>query len=411
MFIQQILKDLFREKTRMVLTILAIAWGTFAIASMLAVGEGLRVTFAETMANTGHNLLTFNGGRVSESYKNMRPGIKINLTKKDYQDIAKLPNIAAISKQYTLSNRLIYKDKVSNMNILAVNSNYNLIHEIKVETPGRFLLPLDIKNRGAVIVLGEKTATEFFPKGDAVGKYVNIGSKPFLIIGVMQHKSQMMARRGQDASNNWIPVSTYELYANPKSITSIDLTYEDPLLLDNLKSHIQQIVAINHGASPNDDNLVHFSDFAAREERVNTFFLGMQIFLGIIGTLTLIVAGVGIANVMFASINRATHEIGIRMALGARTYHILWHYITEAITASFLGGIIGLSGAYLLVYGLRKIPMKGRLIDAIGQPKPVLSITVILLVILVLGIIGLLAGLFPAIKATKVDPAEALSYE
>lgn len=413
-FLQQIRKELFREKTRIILTILAIAWGTFAIASMLAIGEGLRLTFIKTMSNTGDNLLMMKDGRTNKPYHGTHAGMKINLTKKDFREIAKLPNIAAISPTYTLAQTISHRDAhiLINMQILAVAPAYNKIHNIQVLPSGRFISPLDIKQRKAVIVLGEQSAKDLFPHiKNPIGKFTEIGSKPFLIIGVMQHKPQIIAHQAPDAFSNWIPVSTYELYNNPQYMDSIDLTYKNPDLLPELEAHILQVIALNHGADSSDDNLVHFSEFAKRQQKITDFFLGMQIFLGIIGLLTLLVAGVGIANVMYAAINRATHEIGIRMAIGAKTYQILAHYVTESLTVSFIGGLLGLLMSFLLVYGLQQIPMHGKLIRVIGQPHPVLSLSVILIVVLTLGLIGFLAGLFPALKAASIDPTEALAYE
>jgi putative ABC transport system permease protein len=412
--LQQIKKELIREKTRIILTVIAIAWGTFAIASMLAIGEGLRLTFIKTMANTGQNLLMMKGGRTSKIYRGTHAGMKINLTKKDYKEIAGLPNVAAISPAYTLAQTISHRDAhmLINMQTLAVSSTYNKIHNIRVLPGGRFISPLDIKQRKAVIVLGEQTAKDLFPQiKNPTGKITEIGSKPFLIIGVMQHKSQIIAHQAPDAFSNWIPFSTYELYNNPPYMDSIDLTYKNPNLLPELESHIWQIIALNHGADPSDDNLAHFFEFAKRQQKITDFFLGMQVFLGIIGFLTLIVAGVGITNVMYVSINRATREIGIRMAIGAKTYQILAHYIAEGLTVAFIGGLLGLSMSALLVYGLKQIPLHGRLIRVIGQPHPELSLTVILIVVLTLSLIGFLAGLFPALKAASIDPTEALGYE
>lgn len=413
MFIlDQIFKDLFKEKTRIVLTILAIAWGTFAIASMLAIGEGLRLTFASTVTNSGNNLLNVTADKTSKTYLGLPSNANINLDKQDVYTITKLPNVLIVDPQYIFNKKFIYKSKVISKEIMAVTTNYATIHQNSVRPEGRFISLLDIQQKNAVIVLGVKTAEDFFPHGqNPVGKYIIVGNKPFLIIGVMQHKPQIVSHESPDEFSNWIPISTYELYTNPKIIDSIDIVYKESSLLPKLKQQVQETIAANHGADRSDTNIVDFTDYAKQQEQINNFFLGMQIFLGIVGALTLLVAGVGISNVMYASINRATHEIGLRMAIGAKTYQIIFHYISEALIATFFGGIIGLSLTSLLVNGLRSITFKGDLINAIGQPKPILSLLVIGIVVLILGIIGFLAGLFPALKAAKIDPTEALSYE
>jgi putative ABC transport system permease protein len=240
---------------------------------------------------------------------------------------------------------------------------------------------------------------------------VLIGKQPFTVIGVMQKKPEFMSSEAPDEYLNWIPVSTYQLLANPRYIDRISITYKNLNLLTGTKQQIQQIIALHHNADPDDSSIVNFTDLAKIQNTINTFFYGMQIFLGIIGSLTLLIAGVGIANVMFASIKRATHEIGVQMALGARTYHILFHYIAESFLVTIIGGSIGLVLSFLLVFGVRKITFQGKLIEVIGQPNPVLSLKVIFIVVVILGLTGFLAGLFPAMKAAKVDPAESLTYE
>lgn len=406
------LRELFAEKTRIILTILAIAWGTFSIATLLSIGEGLRLTFKQSAQSAGENMLTVTGGNTSRSFQGSHANQQINLTQQDFEAIAKLPNILAISKVYLFRALLNYKEISKNQTIEAVNANYANIHAIELESGGRFISPLDIREKRAVIVLGTRTRKRLFPNEDQpVGSMIQLNGYRMQVIGVMKEKPEFIATDQPDAFSNWIPESTYEVWKQPQKINAIAITYRDSRLLERLKKQIQWQMAGNHQTNPEDESIINFLDVAKRQDTINTFFVGMQIFLGVVGLLTLLIAGVGIANVMYASVRRATHDIGIRMALGARRGQILMHYLIEALLAAFIGGGIGLFMTVIAVIALRLIPMQGKLFQAIGQPKPVLSLLVMSLVILILGCIGGLAGFFPALRATKVDPAEALIYE
>lgn len=411
--VKRMTKELFVEKTRMFLTILAIAWGTFTIASMLSIGEGLRVTFGQSVAGL-ENQLQVTSGKTSKSYRGLSLNQPITFTASDYDAIkASLKeNIQMMTPIYSTPwSKLQYGNQTSYANILAVNSTYANMSKMNIDPSGRFISPLDIKNNRKVIVLGSDI--KFKSLENPVGRKVYINGQPFLVVGQLAPKAQMGGRRQNDAIRAFIPYSTYKLLMNPQKIDSFIIAVKntpDETLIEN---KIQTIVALIHHADPTDTNIVTVRNFSKRQAKVNDFFFGMQIFLGIVGALTLMVAGVGIANVMYASVSRATHEIGVRMAIGARTHQILAHYIGEALLATLIGGAAGLIMTLFLVLGINHMPLTlpEWLAKIISRPEAILSWNVIISVILVLGITGLLAGLFPALKASRVDPSEALRYE
>jgi len=306
--IREIIQELFYEKTRIVLTIFAIAWGTFAIAIMLAIGEGLRLNFASTVANAGDNLLTITAGVTSKSYRGASPNQPIILTKHDITALASLPNIANVAPQYKFNPQVRYRDRtVYYSDVYAVAHSYAANHRSMVMPGQRFISSLDSKQQSKVIVIGAMLAKKLFaPEENPVGDTVYLNERPFTIIGVMQKKPQMQATNMPDDRLNWIPAATYELLNNPKAINAIEVVYKDLKLLPETKITIQKIIALNHGADPDDASIINFGDLAQKQAETNNFFVGMQIFLGIVGGLTLLIAGIGIANVMYATVTRAT---------------------------------------------------------------------------------------------------------
>ena len=303
-FLREIIQELFYEKTRIVLTIFAIAWGAFAIAIMLAIGEGLRLNFARTMANAGDNLLTITLGRTSKNYRGVSANEQLKLTKRDMDAIVGLPNVASVTPKYRFSAKLRYRDRnVNYASFYAVTPEYAVTHRVQVKPTQRFISAFDLKKRNSVVVIGAMTANKLFaPKENPMGNTIYIDDRPFTIIGVMQKKAQMYTMEIPDDRLNWIPAATYELLNNPQQIDVIEVAYKDLKLLSKTKNTIQKVVAFNHGVYPHDASVLNFSDLASEQEKVNDFFVGMQVFLGIVGGLTLLIAGVGVANVMYASV-------------------------------------------------------------------------------------------------------------
>lgn len=411
--IGQIFKELFTEKTRIILTILAVAWGTFSISLMLAVGQGLRVSFGSSLNSVGKNLLIVTPGTTSMDYKGVADDTNINIYPNDYLAIKKsVDNIAKISQVYLPHYQLHRGALKFTSNIAAISPDFANIHNIKMQPGGRFINPIDIKERRKVIVLGTDAWKKLFPYAhNAVGQTIKFNNIDMTVVGVMQNKPELVSSNTPDSSFAWIPQTTYRLLADSHTVDSIAITYKGTKNLDVMKQEIKTIIALANGANPNDPDIVSFQDVSAQQRKTNNFLFALELFLGVVGALTLIVAGTGIANVMFASVKQNTRMIGLRMAIGARPYQILTHYILESLIATAIGGVIGITIIVLLVWGLDSIPLHGRVFQVFGRPELLLSPSVVLTVVIALGIIGFAAGFFPARIAASIEPAEALRHD
>ena len=412
------LKELYAQRRRIFLTILAIAWGTASIAGMLAVGEGIRVAFGRGITSGGKALIYIYPGVVSKDSVGDNLGLvrgsNIFLNKNDITNIKKnLPELSLVMGGYQFPAAISYNSKYSYSVNQAVTPDYAKFRGINVAKSGRWLSYLDNKNSRMVIVLGYEVAQNLFDKSvNPIGKQVLLGGRAFMVIGVTKPKFKFGGRLGaEDASMVWIPQQTYYALTSIRNYDFILLS--DSSLLnksvgDSVINTVKQVIAVRNGFDPQDPEALLVYNSAATQATLSWVFLGMQIFLGIIGGITLLVAGVGIANVMFISVKQNIKVIGTQMALGAKSYQILVHYLFEGLFTTFVGGVIGLLGVKLIIWLVQKIPVSGGFFAQIGKPVPILSTGVVLSVIIVLGIIGLLAAFFPALRASRVDPAVAL---
>lgn len=411
--IGHIFKELFREKVRIILTILAVAWGTFSIALMLSVGEGLRSSFGASVSKAGHNLMNITPGLTSMNFKGIRAGENIQIYPQTYEQIKNnVGNISAISQQYLPHMNLRHSTNKFLANIAAISPAFAQIHNIKIKAGGRFINQLDINTNAKVIVLGTQAWQRLFPQGrDPVGKMIQLNNTTMQVVGVMTDKPEMVSQQLSDANYSWIPESTYRLLVNSHTVDSIAISYQQTSELPTMKKQITTLLALANGANPNDSSIVSFDDVAAQQHTTSRFLLALEIFLGIVGGLTLVVAGTGIANVMFASVNQNIREIGLRMAIGAKPRHILIHYVLESLMATGIGGIIGILFTIIVVTATNFIPLHGEVFQVFGKPQPKLSLTVLISVIAILGCVGFAAGFFPARTAAAIEPAEALRHD
>ncbi len=402
--------DLKSHRTRAILTLVAITWGTVAVVLLLAFGEGLGNQLQNGTINAGNRIMILYGGETGMQFEGMPKGRKIRMVEEDVDMLQQaIPMIAMISPQYMNNVALTFKKYTTNTTCEGVNPGFEEMRRMYPAVGGRFLNDVDVAEQRRVLVLGAKIAREIFKEEDPIGKIILVDGLPFTLVGIIQDKLQTSMNNGPDSYRAIMPYTTFRTTYGPKRVNEIVVRPADPTQQEQLKKEIYRVLARKYHFDPADERTLFIWDFIKQEEMGRKINLGVSIFLGSVGLLTLLIAGVGVANVMYVVVKERTREIGIKMAVGARRRYILFQFIFEALILAFIGGAIGLLVSWGVVSVVRLFPSDDGPMQFFG--KPVMSGTIMLLTTGILAIIGLMAGFFPARRAASVDPVESLRYE
>ncbi|HGS4886773.1 ABC transporter permease [Vibrio parahaemolyticus] len=422
---RQIFQEMAAEKLRLGLTILAVAWATLCIAAMLAVGEGIRQGVLKTAQNGNGNLIYLTGGMVTVDHGAFHQGKFLTLKMDDSEVVRALPDVKSVAPTAKWKERITVGDRSSWQEPLAVTSEFQSMTNLVPMAGGRWLNPLDQKETRKVVVLGYELAADLFnPNEDfswfatvtlqvnPVGKKVKIGNEEFTVVGVLEKNSAQIELGDLINYSSFVPLATWKRFHVNGEIGGINVQPQADVDREALAKTIRQVIARKHGASVSDEQVVQVDDMFLKQKSMQQFLIGLQSFLGIIGFVTLAVAGVGIANVMYATVKRSTRDIGVRMAVGATPTAIRMHYLVQSLLTMMMGGALGLAVTYALVSAISSIPLEGNAFyEQLGKPVPELSWVVVAIVILTLVIIGVASAWLPANRAAKVSPLEALQSE
>jgi len=225
----------------------------------------------------------------------------------------------------------------------------------------------------------------------------------------MKEKLQTSSYHGPDEDMFFIPMATLVAIFGDPYLDNIVYQLRNPNENKIVERKVFEMMGAKYKFNPDDDRALSIWDTVAGSREFDNIMLGIQIFLGIIGGLTLLIAGVGVANIMYVSIKERTREIGIKMAVGARKSYILTQFLIEALLITFFGGTGGMAVSYVLTEGFKRIPIESDVLNFLGRPT--LSFEIGLIVVAILSVMGILSGLFPAMKAASVNPVESLRYE
>ncbi len=409
--ITEFLSDIRAQKLRTFLTVMAISWGTFAVVLLLAFGKGVGNKMLEGMLGAGNQIMMVYGGQTSLNYEGLGIGRPIRFTEDDVDLIKRtIPYIEDISPQYgrygmqlrtSLTTTTTYGE--------GVNPGFEIMRTMYPAAGGRFINDRDVIEQRRVIFLGDEIAKRLFGEEDPIGQQLHLDGTPFTVIGVMLPKLQTSMSNGPDANRAIIPYTTFRNMYSHRYLGSILIRPTDPGRQQEVKDALINLLASKYKFDPTDNTAVPIWDFIEAEKISRNISTGVSIFLFAVGFFTLLIAGVGIANIMYVVVKERTREIGIKKAIGARRIHITSQFIFESLLISFLGGGLGI----LAAMGVVNLVLAMELKDGAGEflGSPVLSDSVMLLTVAVLAVIGFVAGVFPARKAASVEPVESLRYE
>ncbi|MBI3932289.1 MAG: ABC transporter permease [Acidobacteria bacterium] len=402
--------DAEHNRKRIALTILAIAWGTLSIVLLLSFGEGLKRAFHKTKRGLGESIGILWPGATTRAHMGLPSGRTISFTDEDAGILkARIPEIAALSREYAVRRGITHGAKTVNARIRGVDPEFGPMRNVIPRAGGRFVNERDLLEKRRVIFLGDELATDLFGREDPVGRTVLVNQSAFLVVGVMQPKAMMGMYSGPDKGQASIPATTFKAVYTDVRIGNMVYRPVTPEAGDVAKAQIYRVLASKYHFDPEDERALGVWDTREDQRLVDNIALGIQMFLGIIGALTLFVGGMGVANIMYAVVKERTREIGVKMALGAKVRQIMAPFVLEALLMTVIGGVLGTLVSLGAIAVIAALPLEGEAFAFLGRPT--FSPGVAFATATVLGAIGTLAGYFPARRAAAVNPAVSLRYE
>lgn len=399
------------QKKRAVLTIAAIAWGSVALLLLLAFGQGLRDQLSVANRGMGTGIAVIWASETTKVWQGLPAGRSVHFVPEDVPLIKeRVPLFNGVIGEFvTWGTNFTYGKKTVNAQLIGTEAAYGDLRNHVPAPGGRFLNDDDVTLRRRVVFLGGELAHDLFGDQDPVGKQMLINSMPYTIVGVLAKRLQMGTYGGPDKNHAVIPITTFQAQIGRKYLANLVVRAADPKMMKTALKELQKVCAAKYSFDPEDDRAIRFWDTVEGQKIMRNILIGIQGFLGLIGGLTLMIGGVGVANIMYATVKERTREIGVKMALGARPSWITAPLLLEGLAYTIFGGLLGLLFATTIIIGLGFVPLKSEALQFLG--KPTLSPMVGLISAGILGMIGLFAAYFPARRAASIDPAQTLRYE